>query len=174
MIRIANAQGFWGDSLEAPFEQLCGWLDRFAPLTRREISYMQGSRCVRFRSFADAAAMRTALTQLAPTRFEIGAIYAEKTARVRIDDQQKTVAKGALWYEESLPTESILAGLVWCDRVFGSKGNGQSDVTESSLLNEFCPCNTEGSTLQIGGKATVGKGRVRCTFTASNAKGGKP
>ena len=98
----------------------------------------------------------------------------EVTARVRIDDQQKTVAKGALWYEESLPTESILAGLVWCDRVFGSKANGQSDVTESCLLNKFCPCNTDGSTLQIGGKATVGKGRVRCTFTASNAKGGKP
>jgi len=94
----------------------------------------------------------------------------EVTARVRLDDDKKSVVPGMLWYEESLPTESILAGLVWCDRVFGSKANGQSAVTEASLLNTFCPCNTDGSTLQIGGKATVGKGRVRCTFTA----GGQP
>lgn len=93
----------------------------------------------------------------------------EVTARVRIDDEQKTVAKGALWYEESLPAESILAGLVWCDRVFGGKSNGHSTITTSALLDQFCPtvANKNNSILQIGGKATVGKGRVRCAFTSS-------
>ncbi len=97
----------------------------------------------------------------------------EVTARVRIDDEQKTVAKGALWYEESLPAESILAGLVWCDRVFGSKNNGRPPITESALLDQFCPTDADNSILQIGGKATVGKGRVRCAFTSSGKNGGQ-
>lgn len=81
----------------------------------------------------------------------------EVTARVRIDPDKKTVAKGALWYEESLPSEAVLAGLIWCDRVFA--GNG---TTQEKLLSEFC---TTAVNLQIGGKATVGKGRVRCLFS---------
>jgi len=79
----------------------------------------------------------------------------EVNARVRIDSDKKTVARGALWYEESLPAESILSGLVWCDRVF------HSTVTADVLVNTLC---THDLALQIGGKATVGKGRVRCLF----------
>lgn len=80
----------------------------------------------------------------------------EVDARIRIDDQSKTVAEGALWYEESLPAESILAGIVWCDWV--PKNGG---VTQEDLLKKFC---SEPCVLQIGGKATTGKGRVRCVF----------
>lgn len=100
----------------------------------------------------------------------------EVTARVRIDDEQKTAAKGALWYEESLPAESILAGLVWCDQVFGGKPNGHPAITKSALLDQFCPtvADKDNSILQIGGKATVGKGRVRCAFTAGESKGNQP
>ncbi len=97
----------------------------------------------------------------------------EVNARVRIDDERKTVVPGALWYEESLPAESILAGLVWCDRVFGGSANGNTAITASELLNKFCPTTAEGLKLQIGGKATVGKGRVRCSFTANGSNGGK-
>lgn len=81
----------------------------------------------------------------------------EVNARVRIDPEKKTVMKGALWYEESLPAESVLAGLVWCDRVYA--GNG---VTQQSLFEKFC---TGAVNLQVGGKATVGKGRARCLFS---------
>src|SRR5262249_24459381 len=42
----------------------------------------------------------------------------EVVTRVRIDDDAKTVAEGQLWTEEALPAESILAGLVSCDRVY--------------------------------------------------------
>lgn len=80
----------------------------------------------------------------------------EVNARVRIDPDKKTVMQGALWYEESLPAESILAGLVWCDRVFSG-----GDITQQSLFEKFC---TNAVNLQVGGKATVGKGRVRCLF----------
>ena len=83
----------------------------------------------------------------------------EVAARVRIEDKTKTVAKGALWYEESLPTETILAGLVWCDKVYNRKESGKDSASE--ILNHFCGTPLH---LQIGGKATVGKGLVRCLF----------
>jgi CRISPR-associated protein Cmr4 len=81
----------------------------------------------------------------------------EVAARIRIDDEKKTVEPKGLWYEESLPTEAILAGVVWCDRVFGNK-----ELKQKDLIDKFCkePCD-----LQVGGKASIGKGRVRCTFS---------
>jgi CRISPR-associated protein Cmr4 len=87
----------------------------------------------------------------------------EVTARVRLLEEQKTVAPGALWYEEALPAETVLAGLVWCDRVFGGSG-----TTPEQLFDTYCPPET---LLQVGGKATVGRGQVRCLFTA---RGGRP
>lgn len=85
----------------------------------------------------------------------------EVHTRVRIDDEMKTVAKGALWTEESLPAETILMGLIQCDRVFQKKDETPR-ITEPELLDRFA----KGAlTLQIGGKATVGRGQVRCVFT---------
>ncbi len=83
----------------------------------------------------------------------------EVVTRVRIEDETKTVAEGQLWTEEALPAESILAGLVSCDRVY--KGNGS--ITPQTLLEEYA---TKALMLQIGGKASVGRGRVRCLFTS--------
>lgn len=82
----------------------------------------------------------------------------EVNARIKIKQEKKIVEKGALWYEESLPSETILAGLTWCDRDYSGKG-----VNQDMIFKEFCkddPLN-----LQVGGKATVGKGRVRFSFT---------
>lgn len=83
----------------------------------------------------------------------------EVHTRVRIDDAFKVVEKGALWTEESLPAETILMGLVRCDRVFGRNGE---DITPGGLLDRFARTPL---TLQIGGKATVGRGQARCVFT---------
>lgn len=83
----------------------------------------------------------------------------EVHSRVRIDDDTKTVAKGALWTEESLPAETILLGLIQCDRVFGRNGE---DIAPKDLLDRFAK---EALILQIGGKATIGRGQVRCVFT---------
>lgn len=84
----------------------------------------------------------------------------EVQTRVRIDDDTKTVVPGALWTEESLPAETILMGLIQCDRVFG---RDREENNEQTLLNKFTGSSLM---LQIGGKATVGRGRVRCIFTA--------
>ena len=88
----------------------------------------------------------------------------EVSAHIRIDEESGTVAGGALWYEEALPVETLLAGTVWCDRVYHSKDNtkgASSDLTKEKLLEKFCSKPLE---LQIGGKASTGKGQVRCLF----------
>ena len=88
----------------------------------------------------------------------------EVTAHVRIEDDTKTVAQGALWYEETLPAEAILAGIAWCDRVYS--GNGlNKEITKSKILETYC--TKDKLDVQIGGKATVGKGRAKFSFTRS-------
>jgi CRISPR-associated protein Cmr4 len=87
----------------------------------------------------------------------------EVNTRIRIDPERKIVLTGALWTEESLPAESILAGIVWCDKVFIDNFEPTSGKSKSETLMDIFlgrPLN-----LQIGGKATVGKGQVRCLFT---------
>ncbi len=62
-----------------------------------------------------------------------------------------------LWYEESLPAETILSGLVCCDKIFPA---GVAEPKE--LMNSYC---NDKVPLQMGGKATTGKGMVNCVFT---------
>lgn len=80
----------------------------------------------------------------------------EVTARVRIEDDRKTVAEGGLWYEEALPTETILAGLVLASPVTAPK-LGALKVDE---IFDAITTLTAGP-LQLGGKATVGRGLCR-------------
>jgi len=81
----------------------------------------------------------------------------EVNTRIRIDPDRKIVASGALWTEESLPAETILAGMVWCDKVY------VEGVEAETLIKNYC---TKAADLQVGGKATIGKGQVRFLFTA--------
>lgn len=71
----------------------------------------------------------------------------EITARIRLEEQSKTVAKGALWYEEALPAETILSGLLVAATV---ESNPTEVFTTIAGLTE--------KPLQVGGKATVGRG----------------
>lgn len=82
----------------------------------------------------------------------------EVSTRVRIDAETKTVATGQLWTEESLPAEAVMAGLIWCDRLFTKK----VEKTAEQLLEHFCG---KAVNLQVGGKATVGRGRVKVSFS---------
>ncbi len=74
----------------------------------------------------------------------------EITARIRIDDDKKTVADGGLWYEEALPVETVLAALVLARKV-------EATVDEVDRLLT----GLAGTVLQVGGKATVGRGLCR-------------
>lgn len=74
----------------------------------------------------------------------------EITARIRMNEETKTVAQGALWYEESLPTETILTGIVMATPI-KKAGTTVDDIfgAVSSLTNRVH---------QMGGNATVGRG----------------
>ena len=86
----------------------------------------------------------------------------EITARIRLEDDTKTVTNGGLWYEEALPAETILSGVAAIAPVSGIKiSTRQKDekISEDSIiaiLKELA-----GHTLQLGGKATVGRGMCR-------------
>lgn len=74
----------------------------------------------------------------------------EITARIRLDDDKKTVAKGALWYEEALPAETVLTGLV-----IASPVKAQATEVFETIGN------LAKNALQFGGNATVGRGLCR-------------
>ncbi len=68
----------------------------------------------------------------------------EIVARVRLEDDTKTVASGGLWYEECAPAESIFYGFV-----AQTKTGASHDPLKSNMM------------LQIGGDATIGRGLCR-------------
>jgi CRISPR-associated protein Cmr4 len=88
----------------------------------------------------------------------------EVNARIKMDSERRTVDKehGALWYEESLPSETVLAGLVWCDYIPATR-----QFTEEQIMGLV-----KAATVQIGGKATIGRGQVRLVTVAAHAAGG--
>jgi CRISPR-associated protein Cmr4 len=74
----------------------------------------------------------------------------EITARIKLMDDKKTVQKGGLWYEEALPTETVLSGLIVATPIKAT----EKDVF--AVLQQMA-----GKTMQVGGKATVGRGLCR-------------
>lgn len=76
----------------------------------------------------------------------------EVSARVRLDDDKKTVAAGALWYEEAVPAETLFAGPVVAAPRDGQVGAAQLlDVLAAGI----------GQPVQIGGHASTGRGLTR-------------
>lgn len=86
----------------------------------------------------------------------------EVRARIKLQPDTKTTQNGALWYEESLPTETILSGTVWCDKVFGTITADIGKTPQQTLLDKYCKGSCEEvAHFQMGGKASTGKGLVR-------------
>lgn len=77
----------------------------------------------------------------------------EVTPRISIDDETKTASGQALWYEESLPAETILISLVVAKKVMASTDTvfgGLSKIVQTPV--------------QFGGGATVGKGLCKLSL----------
>ena len=74
----------------------------------------------------------------------------EITARIKLIPDKKTVQKGGLWYEEALPAETILSGLLVATRVRVKTEDDVFEIVRATL--------TQYPTVQLGGKATVGRG----------------
>jgi len=81
----------------------------------------------------------------------------EVRARIRISSETGTVERGALWYEENLPAESVLWGLIGVGP--SRERNDRRDAATLSAV--FQGLVGDGRSLQMGGKATVGRGLVR-------------
>jgi len=74
----------------------------------------------------------------------------EVTARIRIEDKTKTVADGALWYEEALPVETVLMSMV----VASKESKKVFDAVQGSAT----------MMMQFGGNATVGRGLCKVSL----------
>lgn len=72
------------------------------------------------------------------------------TARIRLQDETKTVERGGLWYEEALPAESVLYGLVVAIPVKAT------ELKPDKILDIVYQLTK--SIVQLGGSATVGRG----------------
>ena len=77
----------------------------------------------------------------------------EIRARIAIDPRTGTVKKGALWYEENLPAESVLWGVY---ALSDSRVKGEA-LTAAELAARL-PAE---KLLQLGGKSGVGRGLTR-------------
>jgi CRISPR-associated protein Cmr4 len=83
----------------------------------------------------------------------------EVVARIRLQDDSKTVAKGGLWYEEMLPAETILTGLAVAQQV------QKTGLTPTAALTKVGNLLTP-PIFQFGGNATVGRGLCRLVMAA--------
>ncbi len=75
----------------------------------------------------------------------------EITARIKLLEDSKTVQDGGLWYEEALPAETILSGILLVNLMPSTK------ITETDIFKILQDLTT-GNAVQFGGKATVGRG----------------
>lgn len=83
-------------------------------------------------------------------------VSTEVRARIKLKEDAKTVQDGGLWYEESLPTETILSGIVL------AIPTKQSGIASSRVFDVLKGLTD--TTLQFGGNATVGRGLCRVLF----------
>ena len=92
---------------------------------------------------------------------DLVALTTEVVARTRIDPDKGTVAKGALWYEEYLPSDTLLYSLLLFSPKYEKDINGEPELKMSTdeMTAEVLKLNNQ--VLHIGGDETVGKGFTR-------------
>lgn len=104
----------------------------------------------------------------------------EIRARISLHEETRTVKQGP-WYEENLPAESLLWGLLSMDRgrrpIREQEGQAQTGDTRVSYtcketLMKKLP--QKPLRLQIGGNATVGRGQTRWLHTGVVGQSGDP
>ena len=96
----------------------------------------------------------------------------EVIARIAINNETGTVGEGP-WYEEYLPSDTILYALVLASNPFlpEEKKIGICNNAEGVMTFFEQGLNIAENFMQIGGNATIGKGLVRTHLL--NGKGGQ-
>jgi CRISPR-associated protein Cmr4 len=82
----------------------------------------------------------------------------EVQTRIRINQVTGVVDDGALFFQENLPGESLLYGLMMAQRPTGTELGGAKEVAE------YLKARIANQTVQMGGDGSVGKGFVTLTF----------
>jgi CRISPR-associated protein Cmr4 len=88
----------------------------------------------------------------------LAAVAKEVRTRIAIKDETKTVRKGGLWTEENLPSETVLWGSIAADTLTDSNN---IKLEGSQALTDFKTACGLRRRLQLGGKATAGRGIVQ-------------
>lgn len=102
--------------------------------------------------------LRKSLVILPDNDFRDFVLYAtEIITRVRIDRDKKTVAAGALWTEEHLPTDTLLYVPIYATN---SRKNGSTMLAKDILQKAASLEDNQGGYIQLGGDETVGRGLV--------------
>jgi len=83
----------------------------------------------------------------------------EVQARIMIDNKTKTVKQGALFYEESLSSDSLLYSVVMVHDPACDKDKRPDKLKTDNDVIAFI-AEIDGKRLQFGGDATIGKGIV--------------
>jgi len=86
----------------------------------------------------------------------------EVIARIRLKPETKTVAEGALWTEEHLPSETLLYAPIFVSRPLAPNANQLGLTDSDAALRELGSLQLD--RLQIGGDETVGRGIVKVRF----------
>jgi CRISPR-associated protein Cmr4 len=106
--------------------------------------------------------LRNSLVILPENDFRDFTLYAtEVITRIRIDRNTKTVARGALWTEEHLPTDTLLYVPIYATDTRRSGKEGLKLPGRQVLETIRAQDAARGSYLQLGGDETVGRGMVR-------------
>lgn len=93
----------------------------------------------------------------------------EIITRIKIDRATKTVADGALWTEEHLPTDTLLYVPIYAtdSRKARDKDKGEKAIPAADILKDAISLeNNQGGYIQLGGDETVGRGLVRLHWEA--------
>ena len=86
----------------------------------------------------------------------------EVIARIRLKPETKTVAEGALWTEEHLPSETLLYAPIFVSKPLAPNANQLGLTDSNAVLSELNGLQLD--RLQIGGDETVGRGIVKVRF----------
>ncbi|MDD4268938.1 MAG: type III-B CRISPR module RAMP protein Cmr4 [Pirellulaceae bacterium] len=85
----------------------------------------------------------------------------EVVARIGLDSEKKTVKRGALFYQEFLPAETLFYALV-----FANPSRREGHVNDAAGIMEYAVGGIP-NVLQIGGDETTGKGFCAVRFNLS-------
>jgi len=114
-----------------------------------------------------AEALRQQLVIVHDDRFRHLAEFAiPVNAHVCIDNASKTVNPGALWYEESLPPDTLL----YCGLHAQNARAENSEMSAAQVLEQTTRKLFEQPYLQLGGNETVGMGWCKVTIHRSEAQ----